>query len=110
MIGSELATGAALCPKEREIISRELARDENDTTRYLGRLLGRDHSGIAKEITRNGGRRSYRAITAQERCDLMRGRPKARKLESSARLHDAVNEGHRAEWQAASDARLEESH
>ena len=98
MIGSELATGAALCPKEREIISRELARDENVTTRYLGRLLRRDHSGIAKEITRNGGRRSYRAITAQERCDLMRGRPKARKLESSTRLHDAVNEGLQQKW------------
>ena len=64
-IGWELATGTALCPEEREIISRGLARDEEVSTRYLGRLLGRDFSGIAKEIARNGGRAAYRAVGAQ---------------------------------------------
>jgi IS30 family transposase len=93
-----LATGTALRPEEREIISRELARDERVTTRYLGRLLGRDFSGIAKEIARNGGRTAYRAVTAQERCDVMRVRPKVRKLESSRRLHDAVNDGLKEKW------------
>ena len=68
------------------------------STRFLGRLLGRDHSGIAKEIARNGGRRHYRATAAQDRCDAMRVRPKSRKLESSSRLHDAVNEGFKTKW------------
>lgn len=85
-------------PEEREIISRELARDENVSMRFLGRLLGRDFSGIAKEIKRNGGRSGYRATVAQERCDALRARPKARKLETSRRLHDAVNEGLRRRW------------
>ena len=101
----------ALCPEEREIISRELARDEKVSTRYLGRLLGRDHSGIAKEIARNGGRAAYRATAAQERCDTMRARPKARKLESSARLHDAVNDGLAQKWSPKQIAeRLERDH
>jgi IS30 family transposase len=97
-MGWELATGTALRPEEREIISRELARDVNVPTRYLGRLLGRDHSGIAKEIARNGGRSLYRAVSAQDRCETMRARPKPRKLESSTRLHDAVNEGLKEKW------------
>ena len=66
-----MTTGTALRPEEREIISRELSRDEKVTSRYLGRLLGRDHSGIAKEIARNGGRSHYRAVAAQERCDMV---------------------------------------
>ena len=70
-------------------------RDENVRTRYLGQLLGRDHSGIAKEIKRNGGRQGYRAVTAQERCDALRVRPKERKLAASGRLHDEVNAGWR---------------
>jgi IS30 family transposase len=68
------------------------------STRFLGRLLGRDHSGIAKEITRNGGRDAYRAIGAQERCDVMRARPKERKLLSCRRLHDEVNGGLAEKW------------
>lgn len=59
-------TGTASRPEEREIISRELARDEKVSTRYLGRLLGRDNSGIAKEITRNGGRTAYRATAGNQ--------------------------------------------
>jgi transposase, IS30 family len=106
-----LATGSALHPEEREIISRELARDVNVPTRHLGRLLGRDHSGIAKEIARNGGRSHYRAVTAQERCDTMRARPRARKLERSARLHEAVNDGLKEKWSPQQIAhRLKEDH
>ena len=98
-------------PHEREIISRELARDVNVTTRYLGRLLGRDYSGIAKEIAKNGGRSQYRAVTAQERCDAMRARPKVRKLARSARLHDAVNAGLALKWSPQQIAsRLREDH
>jgi IS30 family transposase len=98
VIGWELATGSALCSEEREIISRELARDEKVSTRFLGHLLRRDHSGIAKEIARNGGRSGYRANSAQERCDALRARPKARKLESSPRLHAEVDKGLERNW------------
>lgn len=92
-----MSTGVALTLEEREIISRELAK-EGTTTRSIGALLGRDHSTIAKEIARNGGRGHYRAVAAQSRCDASRARPKARKLEASRRLHDAVNEGLAAKW------------
>ena len=93
-----MSKGTALRLEEREIISRELARDPNVRTRFLGQLLCRDHSAIAKEIKRNGGRIAYRAVAAQERCDELRGRPKERKLEASPRLHDAVNAGLAQEW------------
>ncbi|MGQ0841240.1 IS30 family transposase [Actinokineospora sp.] len=84
--------------EEREIISRELSRNEGCSTRFIGRLLGRHHSAVAREIDNNGGRRDYRAVDAQSRADVNRRRPRARKLESSARLHDAVNEGLCQRW------------
>jgi IS30 family transposase len=82
--------------EEREVISRELARDQS--ARYIGKLLGRHHSAIVREISRNGGACNYRAVGAQERCEKMRLRPKPRKLESCLRLHDAVNGGLKREW------------
>jgi IS30 family transposase len=93
VIGWILSKGPALRLEEREIISRELAKDRNVRTRFLGQLLDRDHSAIAKEINRNGGRDAYRAAAAQERCEQQRARPKERKLEASPHLHDAVNAG-----------------
>jgi IS30 family transposase len=81
---------------EREIISRELSQGRN--ARYIGRLLGRHHSTIYDEIDRNGGATSYRAVDAQRRAEDNRARPKDRKLETSARLHDAVNEGLHQKW------------
>ena len=76
--------------EEREIISRELSRGRK--ARYIGKLLGRHHSTIYDEIDRNGGAASYRAVDAQRRAEDNRARPKDRKLETSARLHDAVND------------------
>lgn len=93
-----MGKGTALRLEEREIISRELAKDGSVRMRFLGQLLGRDHSAVAKEINRNGGRDAYRAAAAQERCDQMRERPKERKLVASRRLHDAVNAGLAQEW------------
>jgi len=68
--------------EEREIISRELSRNPDSSTRYIGKLLGRHHSTIAREIDRNGGAKEYRAIEAQRRADDNRPRPKERKLEA----------------------------
>ncbi|MGH3940208.1 MAG: helix-turn-helix domain-containing protein [Pseudonocardiaceae bacterium] len=45
--------------EEREIISRELKAERS--SRWIGRLLNRDHSVISCEIVRNGGRSAYRA-------------------------------------------------
>ncbi|MCA1607208.1 MAG: IS30 family transposase [Acidobacteria bacterium] len=85
-----------LCVQERETISRELGRGRS--ARFIGKVLGRHHSTIAREIERNGGAGGYRAIAAQERYDLGKVRPKERKLVASARLHDAVNEGLEQKW------------
>jgi len=84
--------------EEREIISRELSRNPECSTRFIGKLLCRHHSTIAREIDRNGGVKEYRAVEAQRRADDNRPRPKERKLEVSPRLHDAVNDGLRENW------------
>ena len=91
-----MSGGVPLCAEEREIISRELSRQRS--ARYIGKLLGRHHSTIAREIERNGGAAEYRACAAQERYESFKARPKERKLAASARLHDAVNEGLTQKW------------
>jgi IS30 family transposase len=85
-----------LCARERETIAVELGRDKS--AREIGRLLRRHHSTIAREIERNGGVENYNAVAAQERYDLCKARPKERKLVTSVRLHDAVNEGLEQKW------------
>lgn len=55
--------GVELCAEEREIVSREVAR--------------------------NGGRSAYRVISAQQRAERCRARPKSRKLVVNRRLHDS---------------------
>lgn len=81
---------------EREQISRGLA--QGFSARDIGRSLNRHHSTIAREIERNGGADAYRVVRAQERCVVMRRRPKERKLVACRRLHDAVNEGLKKRW------------
>jgi IS30 family transposase len=98
-----------LCAQEREIISRELGRESS--ARSIGKLLGRHHSTIAREIERNGGAAEYRAVAAQERYDQYKVRPKERKLAASSRLHDAVNEGLEQKWSPEQiSARLDEEY
>ncbi|MGH3912781.1 MAG: IS30 family transposase, partial [Pseudonocardiaceae bacterium] len=95
--------------EERETISRELGR--TNSARFIGKLLGRHHSTISREIERNGGADDYRAIAAQERYDLSKARPKERKLVASPRLHDAVNEGLEQKWSPEQiSIRLERDH
>lgn len=91
-----MAPHEALRIEEREVISRELSRVKS--ARYIGRVLGRHHSTVSREIDRNGGAVAYRAVDAQRRCEESRRRPKERKLEACARLHDAVNDGLRERW------------
>jgi IS30 family transposase len=88
--------GVPLCVEEREIISRELGQQRS--ARYIGKLLGRRHSTIAREIERNGGADNYRACAAQERYESFKTRSKERKLVASSRLHDVVNDGVTQKW------------
>lgn len=95
--------------EEREIISRELSQGRKP--RYISKVLGRHPSTIYDEINRNGGAAEYSAIAAQARADANRARPKVRKLEQSARLHDAVDEGLRQKWSPEQiSKRLREEH
>jgi IS30 family transposase len=98
-----------LCAQERETISRGLSR--GNSARCIGKLLGRHHSTIAREIERNGGAADYRALDAQERYESLKERPKERKLVASSRLHDAVNEGLEQKWSPEQiSARLDEEY
>ncbi|MGI8305774.1 IS30 family transposase [Saccharopolyspora hattusasensis] len=95
--------------EEREIISRELCRDRS--ARFIAKVLGRHHSTIAREIDRNGGAKEYRAVDAQRRAEDNLRRPKERKLVSSTRLHDAVNDGLQEKWSPKQiSERLREDH
>jgi IS30 family transposase len=93
-----MARGALLTFEDRETISRELSRNRNCSTRFLGALVGKHHSAVAREINVNGGRTAYRAGKAHGRAIANRPRPRPRKLESSTRLHDAVDAGLRRKW------------
>ena len=86
----------ALIVEERELISRCIARGYS--ARDIGRLTGRHHSTISREIERNGGPDGYRVVRAQDRCDAKRVRPKEHKLVGCRRLHDEVDRGLRLKW------------
>lgn len=73
---------------EREEISRGIAR--RDSARQIGRLLGRSHTTISREIGRSGGRKYYRAHFADEESWERTRRPKASKLERCAALRELV--------------------
>ncbi|MBO0759283.1 MAG: IS30 family transposase [Bradyrhizobiaceae bacterium] len=88
--------GVELCAEEREIISREIS--SGLSCRAIGRVLGRSHSVISREVARNGGRHRYRATAAQARAVQFRERPKVRKLMVNRRLHDLVSDGLAQDW------------
>lgn len=81
---------------EREEISRGIVA--GDSGRVIGDRIGRHYSVVNREIARNGGRRSYRAVVADERALAEVARPKLRKVESVAGLVTVVNEGLRRRW------------
>lgn len=73
---------------EREEISRGLVAGLS--MRAIGQALGRAASTISREIARNGGRKSYRATTADKRAWDAALRPKPCKLMLNGRLRQAV--------------------
>jgi len=88
--------GTALTLVEREEVSRGIAGDVS--ARTIATRLGRDPSVVSREIAGNGGRPGYRAHRAAQRAGQMVRRPKARRLEASQQLHDAVAAGLAADW------------
>ena len=101
--------GKALTVEERDEILREIC--ENSSDRLIAARLGRNQSVISREITRNGGRVSYRVHAAQERYEKLTSRPKTRKLEGNERLHDAVAEKLRDDFSPEQiSGRLKEGH
>jgi hypothetical protein len=101
--------GTPLCIDEREEISRGIAAELS--VRVIAAGLGRNQSVVSREITRNGGRRFYRANAAQERAELLVARPKVFKLAANVRLHDVVAAGLTCDWSPQQiSARLVEDH
>jgi IS30 family transposase len=78
-----------LTAEDREEISRCLVL--NLSSKEIAALLDRDDSVICREISRNGGRASYRAVAAQLRAQEQRLRPKDRKLDADPRLRERVH-------------------
>src|SRR5258708_7285572 len=73
---------------EREEISREVRL--GGSLRSIAGRLGRAPSTVAREVTRNGGRRRYRAWRAEAAAIRRAGRPRLAKLARSARLRTEV--------------------
>jgi IS30 family transposase len=77
--------------EEREQISRGIAAGRS--ARAIARDLARAPSTISREIERCGGRRRYRALTAERAAIGRLSRPKPGKLSCSPRLAGAVEAG-----------------
>ncbi len=73
---------------EREEISRGVAAGEG--CRALARRLGRSPSTVSREVRRNGGRRRYRAQTAEAAAARRAARPKRCLLARHPRLREQV--------------------
>jgi IS30 family transposase len=76
--------------EEREEISRAIARGHS--ARAIARALGRSHTTIAREISRCGGRRRYRAHAADREAWMRARRPRPTKLELCPELRRLVEE------------------
>src|SRR5436190_16807848 len=85
-----------LSSREREEISRGLAGGES--LRAIARRLGRASSTIAREVGANGGRRRYRACTADRAAVRRMRRPKRSKLATCSRLRAAVEAQLELRW------------
>jgi transposase, IS30 family len=82
--------------REREEISRGLAAGES--RRSIARRLGRSPSTIAREVTRNGEARRYRACTADRAAFARARRPKVAKLAACPRLRAVVESKLEVRW------------
>jgi IS30 family transposase len=88
---------------EREEISRGLVAGLG--LRQIARLVGRAPSTVCREVARNGGRRRYRAATAEGRAWANGRRPKQAKLAADPRLRAVVESRLRVQWSPQQIAR-----
>ena len=86
----------ALSLSQREEISRGIA--SGCSIRLIARSLDRAPSTVSREITRNGGRRRYRAERAEKRAWKEALRPKLCKLAINERLRKRVSGKLELEW------------
>ena len=86
----------ALTLPEREAISRGLA--SGTSVRQISRQLRRAPSTVSREVRRHGGRRRYRAATADAAAWARGRRPKRCRLATYAALRDAVATKLALEW------------
>ena len=86
----------ALSLAEREEISRGLAVGQS--LRSIAACLGRAPSTVSREVSRNGGRRRYRASKADEAAWDRAHRPKICKLVQNPALAHIVAEKLQLEW------------
>lgn len=82
--------------EEREQISRGIAAGLS--ARTIARGLGRAPSTVSREIKRCGGRRRYRALSAERAAIGRLARPKPGKLGRSPQLRAAVEAGLDRRW------------
>jgi hypothetical protein len=73
---------------DREEISRGIA--SGASARSIAASIGRPSSTVSREIARNGGRDSYRAMLADSAAFARARRPKVSKLAGNTVLRDAV--------------------
>ena len=81
---------------EREEISRGLVGGES--LRAIARRLGRSASTVSREVAANGGRKRYRACSADRAAVRRMVRPKVSKLAACARLRAVVEAKLELRW------------
>ncbi|NIW25324.1 MAG: IS30 family transposase, partial [Gammaproteobacteria bacterium] len=86
----------ALTAAEREEISRGIASGRSLCA--IAGELKRSPSTVSREVRRNGGRRRYRAATADQRAWERARRPKSCRLACRPRLREIVEEKLRDYW------------
>ena len=84
---------------EREEISRSLG--QGYSYRHIARLINRSASTISREVARNGGRRWYRAVKADERSQVKSLRPQPCKLALLIGLKRIIAKKLMLEWSPA---------
>ncbi len=89
-------SGRSLSLAEREEISRGVAAGQS--LRSIAASLGRAPSTVSREISRNGGRRHYRANQADQAAWDRAHRPKTCKLAKNRALAHIVAEKLQLEW------------
>lgn len=86
----------ALTLHEREEISRDISAQLS--IRAIARKLNRCPSTVSREINRNGGIASYRAVLADKRAWIRAKRPKQCKLQVNIELRNIVTDKLANKW------------